>query len=164
MPNHCRNRLTVSGERAELDKFKERAAGVQWKMCFNNFIARPPHDEVADANFIIDWSQDNWGTKWDAYEVVLTDSLEGLEYLFSTAWSPVNEVLLTAIAGAFPTLQFGLAFAERGGCFYGASQAVNGEVNGYVVADGMKEDDEGRVWKDGNLLPAIFQKLARDSF
>lgn len=61
-----------------------------------------------------DWSVARWGTKWNAYQTVLTDLPEGdgLELLFETAWSP-PEPVLRAIAARFPGLIFqGAAFDE----------------------------------------------------
>ena len=50
-----------------------------------------------------DWSVQNWDTKWDAYDVVVTDDdPESVEIEFNTAWSPpeaicnqIREIILT---------------------------------------------------------------------
>ena len=53
---------------------------------------RFPSTDVADDRWY-DWRLQNWDTKWDAYDVVVTDDdPECLEIEFNTAWSPPEAI------------------------------------------------------------------------
>lgn len=68
------------------------------------------------------WSVVNWGTKWGAYAVSISDwTPEHLIFEFQTAWSfpePIFEVL----AARFPTLTFDLKCFDEGWNFAGEGQ------------------------------------------
>ena len=45
-----------------------------------------------------DWRVQNWDTKWDCYDVVVTDDdPESVEIEFNTAWSPPEAICLSLI-------------------------------------------------------------------
>ena len=61
-----------------------------------------------------DWRVQNWDTKWDAYDVVVTDDdPECLEIEFNTAWSP-PEAICSAIREQYPDLAVSWFFDEPG--------------------------------------------------
>jgi len=61
-----------------------------------------------------DWRVQNWDTKWDAYDVVVTDDdPECLEIEFNTAWSP-PEAICHKIREDFPDLAISWFFDEPG--------------------------------------------------
>ena len=61
-----------------------------------------------------DWRNQNWDTKWDAYDVVVTDDdEEQLEVEFSTAWSP-PEAICNAIREQYPDVSVSWFFDEPG--------------------------------------------------
>ena len=61
-----------------------------------------------------DWRVQNWDTKWDAYDVVVTDDdEEQLEVEFSTAWSP-PEAICSAIREQYPDVSVSWFYDEPG--------------------------------------------------
>ena len=61
-----------------------------------------------------DWRLQNWDTKWDAYDVVVTDDdIEQVEIEFNTAWSP-PEAICTALREQYPDVSISWFYDEPG--------------------------------------------------
>ena len=61
-----------------------------------------------------DWRLQNWDTKWDAYDVVVTDDdPESLEVEFNTAWSP-PEAICHALREQYPDVSVSWFYDEPG--------------------------------------------------
>ena len=61
-----------------------------------------------------DWRLQNWGTKWDAYDVsVDDDDPDQLEVSFNTAWSP-PEAICSALREQYPDLSVSWFYDEPG--------------------------------------------------
>ena len=61
-----------------------------------------------------DWRVQNWGTKWDAYDVeILDDDPEQLEVGFNTAWSP-PESICHALREQYPDVSISWFYDEPG--------------------------------------------------
>ena len=61
-----------------------------------------------------DWRLQNWDTKWDAYDVVVTDDdPESVEIEFNTAWSP-PEAICTEIREQYPDVSVSWFYDEPG--------------------------------------------------
>ena len=61
-----------------------------------------------------DWRVQNWDTKWDAYDVVVTDDdPDQLEVEFNTAWSP-PEAICSALREQYPDVSISWFFDEPG--------------------------------------------------
>ena len=61
-----------------------------------------------------DWRVKNWDTKWDAYDVVVTDDdPDCTEIEFNTAWSP-PEAICSAIREQYPDLSVSWFYDEPG--------------------------------------------------
>ena len=61
-----------------------------------------------------DWRLQNWDTKWDAYDVCVTDAApETLEVEFNTAWSP-PEAVCHALREQYPDLAVSWFYDEPG--------------------------------------------------
>ena len=61
-----------------------------------------------------DWRVQNWDTKWDAYDVTVTDDdPECLEIEFSTAWSP-PEAICNQIREDYPDVSVSWFYDEPG--------------------------------------------------
>ena len=66
-----------------------------------------------------DWRVQNWDTKWDAYDVVVTDDdPDQLEVEFNTAWSP-PEAICHQIREDYPDLSVSWFYDEPGMEFAG---------------------------------------------
>jgi len=61
-----------------------------------------------------DWRLQNWDTKWDAYDVEVTDDdPDCTEIQFNTAWSP-PEAICSAIREQYPDLSISWFYDEPG--------------------------------------------------
>lgn len=148
MPNHCANRLTVSGTRAARDAFVAAMRSDETALDFNRVVRRP--DDVRDA---LSWCVQNWGTKWGAYAVETTHSDVATVYTFHTAWAPPSPAFMRKMAAKYPDVRLDLRFAERGVEFYGYWTAEshaewnlqNGDVVEEVDADGEFVDSHLRA-------------------
>ena len=61
-----------------------------------------------------DWRVNNWDTKWDCYDVVVTDDdPDCLEVEFNTAWSP-PEAICNALREQYPDVSISWFYDEPG--------------------------------------------------
>ena len=68
---------------------------------------------IADQRWY-DWRVQNWDTKWDCYDVVVTDDApESVEIEFNTAWSP-PEAICSAIREQYPDVSVSWFYDEPG--------------------------------------------------
>ena len=143
MPNHCENTLTVTGAPGDVQAFRDFAMnGDEKPFDINKFVPMPdeirqsespnPEPELAArlikehgaANWY-DWACDNWGTKWEPYEVNLKENTtqhpdqSSLCYWFLTAWAPFSDDCMEKISARFPTLKLHLEYSESGMGFEG---------------------------------------------
>ena len=135
MPNHCHNRVTVySANTHDVAKIKQM---FEDENCFTQIIPAPdwpntPNDKgelpvkhedpwltyrFADGKVDdrwYDWRIQNWDTKWDCYDVVVTDDdPEQVEIEFNTAWSP-PEAICSALRNQYPDLSVSWFYDEPG--------------------------------------------------
>ena len=89
----------------------------QREQAMQEFRARFGSDKDGFNSGGIDWRRENWGTKWNAYDVARRD-YEGTCVTFQTAWSPPIPVIV-ALAKRFPTVSLHLEYFERGMQFCG---------------------------------------------
>ena len=69
--------------------------------------------DVADDRWY-DWRLQNWDTKWDAYDVTITDDdPDRFEVEFNTAWSP-PEAICSAIREQYPDVSVSWFYDEPG--------------------------------------------------
>ena len=135
MPNHCHNRVTFysanTEDVAKLKKiFEDERTFTQiipepdWPNTPNNDgelpdkhedpwqVYRFSDDKVDDRWY--NWRIHNWDTKWDAYDVVVTDDdPENVEIEFNTAWSP-PEAICSAIREQYPDVSVSWFYDEPG--------------------------------------------------
>lgn len=113
MPNHVTNRIRISAT-IGLDEFKKKISGENGAIDFASIIPEP--DNLFKDNLgakereqcavegrpnWYDWNSDNWGTKWNAYDINIESEWDGgdcceMEIHFDTAWSapfPIIEAL-----------------------------------------------------------------------
>ena len=141
MPNWCRNKLTVRGPAADVQRFKEKAVGHSaWSnpeeihneppavLNFHSLVPIPDDILAAgDEPAGYAWERENWGCKWGAVNSTILDEWAGhVEYQFDTAWSPPVEFLET-VAKNWSNLFFILEYEEPGIGFKGLAR-FQGEV------------------------------------
>ena len=141
MPNHVENDLYIRGPKDQIDAALALigAVGDSPKFDFNALIPYPENfrqmDEDArtlkhDAYLAkyghnrngfnsggYEWCNENWGTKWGAYDVAQRD-YQGTCITFQTAWAPSQQIVV-ALAKRFPALTLSLEYFERGQEFCG---------------------------------------------
>lgn len=154
MPNHVANSLLVSGDKKEIEKFKEFSrVDEDPKEVFNicRFLPMPKElentespeknntKEQREKNNMLrkkyghsnwyDWAIVNWGTKWGTYnsEIMFEDN-SSIRYRFETAWSTISEEVFLLMSKKFPTLEFDLNFEEPGVGFEGRCLAEKGRM------------------------------------
>lgn len=79
MPNECYNTLTIIGHEEDLHEIY--MSGLN----FDYYVPTP--DDIQDP---VQWSAENWGTKWVAYPESIKMNFRGnfLRITYNTAWSP----------------------------------------------------------------------------
>ena len=142
MPNHCHNRVTFYSANTEaVAKLKQI---FEDENCFGQIIPEPDWANMPlmsnELKFLgrergkvgelpvngrfqstdlqddrwYDWRIQNWDTKWDAYDVVVTDDdIEQVEIEFNTAWSP-PEAICSAIREQYPDVSVSWFYDEPG--------------------------------------------------
>ena len=108
MPNWVENNVMISGDNDKLVEIEKLLASKNCVFDFDKVIPMPPHSDTFyrdgnlgpaeskkyGSNNWYDWSVNNWGTKWNSCESVITyKDEENLHYSFQTAWSPAIPVI-----------------------------------------------------------------------
>ena len=160
MPNWVGSGFTVTGDPAEVERFKcmmfrpiteaERSGifdphGIGIRFDFGGIIPMPPEEALSNYG---GWAELNWGTKWNADNLTIHNDVEGeISFQFDTPWdfpTPVFE----ALADEFPSLVFsGSAFddnseSEWKGEFNGANDWGPGRID-WLVNIRLTGDDDG---------------------
>jgi hypothetical protein len=142
MPNHCHNDLYIQGSAENVSKLLAHIGADKEtpEFDFNSVIPYPEEfskmdDDLSALGFeafrekygpdALDgynsggyqWCNKNWGTKWNAYQVVRRD-YGGVCLTFQTAWSPATLVVV-ALHKLFPECNLHLEFYERGAAYAG---------------------------------------------
>ena len=133
MPNHCSNRIEISGEPKDVKIVKKFLKSEERIFDFNNI--RPMPKELEDTNAPTrepdsfesrrlrklhnvdnwyDWRILHWGTKWNSYDGEIDDKNdEYIVYRFDTAWSPPTPVI-EALREKFKDISVSAFFDEPG--------------------------------------------------
>ncbi len=93
------------------------------------------HDDFNSGGY--EWCVNNWGTKWNAYDIKRRD-YGGFCLTFQTAWSPPLPVI-AELHKRFPECRITLEFFERG-------MAFSGGVS-YLQSEYAEDDEQG--WEPG---------------
>jgi len=104
MSNYVGNKIVFYGEDENVKKILEEIKSEKQPIDFNRIIPMP--NNIFRGNLGIeeeqkygkdnryDWSIENWGTKWNAYNTCLTEDDEGNTVLFfNTAWKPPMPII-----------------------------------------------------------------------
>ena len=142
MPNHCHNRVTIYGSGNDTDETRAQIAKLKQifedENVFTQIIPEPdwPNTPNKDGELPqmvedtfprsvfkstgmtdqrwYDWRVQNWDTKWDAYDVEVTDDdPEQLEVEFNTAWAP-PEAICHKLREDYPDIAISWFYDEPG--------------------------------------------------
>ena len=136
MPNHVINSVRFD---SRLDEIREYVKSEEHGIFDFNKIIPMPDDVVASMNersfgtpLWYDWSVENWGTKWNCYE--MEHCHEGFQ--FWTAWS-APEPIFIALSRQFPDVTITVDFADEdtgsGNC--GTFILSGGDVQSFEQGD-----------------------------
>lgn len=133
MPNYCKGKLSIECAENVFEQIKNFVRSDTTIFDFDNIIPTPeyiycgrlgPEEfKLYGKNNWFDWSNEFWGTKWNALDA----RLEGTEYYFDTAWSPCSPVI-KVLAKHFPEATMRYTYYESGCCFCGVEEYKNGEL------------------------------------
>ncbi len=135
MPNWVYNNIIISGDSEKVEAVKAQLDATTQKpetettsyttenpiFSFWNIVRPSASDfEAYRDQGWYDWNVTNWGTKWDASDVEVTDNEPGLwSVYFQTAWAPPHEALV-ALSDQHPEVSIRNEWREEQG--YGAYQ------------------------------------------
>ena len=142
MPNHCYNQVNLMGDAttvalcaAYLTAFEKDEDGERSQFEFRNVIPEPDGFVDEEGNVVpgwYAWRVENWGTKWAAWNIHVSEYQELgngdvlLSYSFITAWSPCLPVI-DALAEKWPSLKVHHSWTEEFGQFSGWTYYEDGE-------------------------------------
>ena len=146
MPNHVYSTLSIGNEiteeRQEILNAIEKSGGIcrYYKPMPSELEGTTSPQRVGDTenctitesksaelkhkygqNNWYDWCHENWGTKWGCYDFEIEDGI----ITYTTAWSPVDELILKKMSQDFPDLI--LSFEEETG-WGGEIVISNGDI------------------------------------
>jgi len=173
MPNHVTIEMTVSGDREIVKEFAEShfiantnpdrkswqdkcffefSTIIPMPACMHGTTSPTPDNDVVGAGLRekmygasnwYEWSINNWGTKWGAYDVDANLDMgefgDSVQVRFQTAWS-LPEPIFAELAELYPELTFEIRCCEEGGFFAGELTYTGGEViDNLVDGEGWNE-------------------------
>lgn len=147
MPNWCANDLTITGSKESLQAFVKQHI-IEKEFDFNTIIPMPEHQpDTTKPNLFFaegglgmdqrmlygrnnwyDWSNENWGTKWNSSDTYYQLSDDELFLTFNTAWSPVVD-LICKLAELHPDLEIMYKYIEEGMAFAGEAFYIDGQLD-----------------------------------
>jgi len=142
MPNWCNNTLTITHKDA--DVMESLMAQVRAGDGDLFQFIKPMPEELRDTTSPddspnwYDWSVDNWGTKWDACQLLWHQHDDcGVSFDFDTAWSPPISVYEELAEQGFEVeayyVEYGMMFAGEWHC----------DSDGLVSAEFINDISEG---------------------
>ena len=159
MPNHVYSALKFiyHDDKGEMiEKISQSIKSEKSLFDFNKIIPEPLEikhenpDILSDAS--CEWRKENWGTKWNAYDIILRqkDNWKMIIH-FQTAWS-VPLPILNKLSTMFPDVEINYIGADDGGWF--ACHYLKGQ----------NERSEARLWNsendsEGFIRSVIFESL-----
>jgi hypothetical protein len=163
MPNWCSNTLQISGDKEQLEMFKQKSISKSAMdvdiFLMDGCIPMPQELAICEdltpeqkaeriAKYGYDnwyyWRLENWGSKWDAQEPYIIEDENGLTIHFDTAWSPAIPYI-KQVAIMYPNLIFDLYFMETGEWFAGRVFAKGDEVEEQYGEPKQVDDDGNEV-------------------
>ena len=154
MTNHCTNELRLVGPKDQLDQFRLDATKPvePWTpkeddpeptlLNFQGTVPYPVEAERHTSDDWYNWSIKNWGTKWNAYDVVINVTDQGVSYEFTTAGDPPL-AWLQAASQKYPEIKLMLAY------FKGADDACGVRI---LKGDSVLLNHEDAAWDPESMV------------
>ena len=79
---------------------------------FRGNLSREDESKYGKENCWYEWSIENWGTKWNAYETALMEDNGKIVCMFQTAWA-YPEPIIKKLAEMFPDLNMHHSYADE---------------------------------------------------
>lgn len=137
MPNHVMNFVKFSDKLDEIREFVKGdvdADNDQRIFDFNKIVPMPEDVKTGNTDGVMPdwyrWSVENWGTKWNCYEVHEIEN----GFAFWTAWS-APEAVYIALSKQFPDIAITVDFADE--------DVGNGNCGRFILNDGECEFSQG---------------------
>lgn len=114
MPNHITNKLIISGELHLIEQIIGPDTDIEhedYQLDFKRVVPYPPGTDIDEFDWY-NWHCNNWGTKWNAYETLISYDNDTVELTFQTAWSPPN-IWFERTVELFPSLEFKLSWVDE---------------------------------------------------
>jgi hypothetical protein len=106
MPNNITNKLEIKGDITTINKI----IGNEDEIFSFEIVVPMPKEKEKDW---YNWRWDNWGTKWDAYEICdITRQENFAQLVFYTAWSPPKK-WLEKVMQKYPELDYILYWIDE---------------------------------------------------
>lgn len=125
MPNWVYNRFEITAPAERLKEIKDTLfRSDEQPISFEKIVPRPAEHDDDWYN----WNITHWGTKWDACDAVVQDTVGDsmLSYQFATAWAPPVNVL-EAFVNAHPDVDVDFFYEEEQG-WGGSFKVRKGEL------------------------------------
>jgi hypothetical protein len=127
MPNHITNKIIVDSIYCHCVDIVSPSGELDFRL----LIPQPPHiylssttskdEEEFPCNWH-SWNQENWGTKWNAYQCSVTHDNLHSSLQFDTAWRPPFPIM-SAFANRF-RIPFIHCYMDEGGGHWGIDQWI----------------------------------------
>ena len=142
MPNYVYNRMRVYGKEADLHKFKDAVKSDESAFSFQAILPEPEDTSEWKKDWLpgwYNWRIENWDTKWDAWDVILTIENNHLFYEFISAWSGPYNIFCDLIE-TYAELDFRIDWWESVNDWYCELNADKGEYI-KLTYEGYEEED-----------------------
>jgi hypothetical protein len=157
MPNHCTNQLIIRSENKELLAQLLESATRDKDADLLHSLAPMPNNE-----WDYDWCVNNWGTKWDIYDVSYEYLFDDELHLnFCTAWAPPVTALQTGAQRLDFT--FELYFIEEGMMFVGKATEDSCEEYVYTFGRPPCEEIPEHILKEFDYLERDYDEYVMDA-
>lgn len=137
MPNHCDNVIIIHGSDESMKKFRNTMHtkdkdNEQISFSFTQTISIPS----GKTNDFYSWNCENWGTKWNPYEIdIIDENDKEVRIQCKTAWMPPNKWASNVINKFDNDLKIKIIYREEGQGFYGT----------YIIDKNGREDRARKI-------------------
>ena len=143
MPNYCDNKLVITGAESAVDSFNRNAVrrkdgpiSLEALSPYPKRVIERLYATAHDGQELTtkhrlrpQWRTANWGTIREVRNGYTAVDIPGYaQYIFRTAWKPVNSAFLRKITRDFPGIRVKLSYADPFTCFSGHTVAPDGWI------------------------------------